>query len=387
MMHDGRVIVEGTPAEIRANETVHDLYLGRGYHMSEPARSAVETPLLEIAGLNAYYGSAQALEDVTFSMGRESVAIVGRNGMGKTTLCDAIMGISPPRASGSIRFEGRELVGQPSYKIARARNRLRAPGATPVPVAHGRPAPEDRDPRRRRTEASGRASGSTTCSRDSPSASETAARSCRAASSRCSRSGGRSSTNPKILDHGRAVRGARAGGHRGLDRDVQDARGGRSGDPAHRAEPRRRDGARRASARHDRRRDRGSRRRRPSSRAIPTCSAGTSASSRSRTRLPILARCDPALALASSSPLVTALVCAGCGGDDEARPDLAFVSTRDGDYAIFEMNADGSAQRRLTTPRASSSPARLFFQVEPAWSPDGRGSRSRAGAPGRSTST
>ena len=30
MMHDGRVIVEGTPAEIRANETVHDLYLGRG---------------------------------------------------------------------------------------------------------------------------------------------------------------------------------------------------------------------------------------------------------------------------------------------------------------------------------------------------------------------
>jgi branched-chain amino acid transport system ATP-binding protein len=31
MMHDGRVIVEGTPAEIRANETVHDLYLGRGY--------------------------------------------------------------------------------------------------------------------------------------------------------------------------------------------------------------------------------------------------------------------------------------------------------------------------------------------------------------------
>jgi branched-chain amino acid transport system ATP-binding protein len=32
MMHDGRVIVEGTPDEIRANELVHDLYLGRGYH-------------------------------------------------------------------------------------------------------------------------------------------------------------------------------------------------------------------------------------------------------------------------------------------------------------------------------------------------------------------
>ena len=32
MMHDGRVIVEGTPDEIRANQTVHDLYLGRGHH-------------------------------------------------------------------------------------------------------------------------------------------------------------------------------------------------------------------------------------------------------------------------------------------------------------------------------------------------------------------
>jgi TolB protein len=70
--------------------------------------------------------------------------------------------------------------------------------------------------------------------------------------------------------------------------------------------------------------------------------------------------------------IVTAIVGAGCGGSDEARPDLAFVSTRDGDYAIFEMNADGGAQHRLT-PRAgngSSSPARLFFQIEPAWSPD-----------------
>ena len=75
--------------------------------------------LLEISGLNAYYGSAQALEDVTFSMGHESIAIVGRNGMGKTTLCNAIMGISPPRADGSILFDGEELVGVASHKIAR----------------------------------------------------------------------------------------------------------------------------------------------------------------------------------------------------------------------------------------------------------------------------
>jgi len=80
----------------------------------------VATPLLEVAGLDAYYGSAQALHDVTFSMDRESIAIVGRNGMGKTTLCAAIMGLTPPRVSGSIRFGGVELAGKPAYKIARA---------------------------------------------------------------------------------------------------------------------------------------------------------------------------------------------------------------------------------------------------------------------------
>src|SRR5512132_1446267 len=84
-----------------------------------PAAAAQIAPLPEIDGLSAFYGSAQALEDVTFSMGRESVAIVGRNGMGKTTLCNAIMGISPPRAEGSIRFQGEELVGIASHKIAR----------------------------------------------------------------------------------------------------------------------------------------------------------------------------------------------------------------------------------------------------------------------------
>ena len=76
--------------------------------------------LLEVEGLNAFYGSVPALHDVSFSMGRESVAVVGRNGMGKSTLCTAIMGIAPPRATGSVRFEGKELLGRPSYKIARS---------------------------------------------------------------------------------------------------------------------------------------------------------------------------------------------------------------------------------------------------------------------------
>src|SRR6476660_6050508 len=77
-----------------------------------------EQPLLVVEGLNAYYGSAHVLQNVSFELGEQAVAIVGRNGMGKTTLCAAIMGISPPRATGSVRFAGKELVGMSSHKIA-----------------------------------------------------------------------------------------------------------------------------------------------------------------------------------------------------------------------------------------------------------------------------
>jgi branched-chain amino acid transport system ATP-binding protein len=76
--------------------------------------------LLRVEDLRAHYASAQVLHGVTFSMGKESVAIIGRNGMGKSTLCAAIMGFTPPRASGSVRFEGQELIGKPTHKIARA---------------------------------------------------------------------------------------------------------------------------------------------------------------------------------------------------------------------------------------------------------------------------
>ena len=75
-------------------------------------------PLLQVEGLNAFYGRAHVLHDVSFQIGGESIAIVGRNGMGKTTLCNAIMGLPLPTKTGSIRFKGQELVGRASYKIA-----------------------------------------------------------------------------------------------------------------------------------------------------------------------------------------------------------------------------------------------------------------------------
>src|SRR5437763_16881845 len=75
-------------------------------------------PLLVVDNLNAYYGPAHVLHEVSFELGEQAVAIVGRNGMGKTTLCGAIMGMTPPRATGSVRFEGTELIGRASHKIA-----------------------------------------------------------------------------------------------------------------------------------------------------------------------------------------------------------------------------------------------------------------------------
>ncbi|MBV8429900.1 MAG: ABC transporter ATP-binding protein [Solirubrobacterales bacterium] len=76
--------------------------------------------MLEVQGLNAYYGPSHVLQGLDFSVGAEPVSIIGRNGMGKTTLCHAIMGIHPGASSGSVRFSGLELLGKASYKVARA---------------------------------------------------------------------------------------------------------------------------------------------------------------------------------------------------------------------------------------------------------------------------
>jgi branched-chain amino acid transport system ATP-binding protein len=76
-------------------------------------------PMLVVDGVSAYYGTARALEDVSFEIASGATSIIGRNGMGKTTLCNAIVGIPPARVTGSIRFRGTELVGRASYKIAK----------------------------------------------------------------------------------------------------------------------------------------------------------------------------------------------------------------------------------------------------------------------------
>jgi Tol biopolymer transport system component len=71
-----------------------------------------------------------------------------------------------------------------------------------------------------------------------------------------------------------------------------------------------------------------------------------------------------------------ALPVAGCGGESPAgaESEIAFVTSRDGDYAIYGMRADGSGEGRLSAKGEDvtrRTPAQAFFQVEPAWSADG----------------
>lgn len=73
--------------------------------------------LLEVRDLRSGYGASVVLDGVSFSMGVEAVAIVGRNGMGKTTLCDTLVGFVAP-SGGEVRLSGRRLDGLAPETIA-----------------------------------------------------------------------------------------------------------------------------------------------------------------------------------------------------------------------------------------------------------------------------
>ena len=74
--------------------------------------------MLEVRDLHAYYGKSHILQGVSFDVrDGEIVSLLGRNGVGRSTTCKAIMGDVPP--IGSIRFKGEELVGKRPHVIAR----------------------------------------------------------------------------------------------------------------------------------------------------------------------------------------------------------------------------------------------------------------------------
>ena len=82
------------------------------------ATSRFEGPLLELEDVHAYYGESHVLEGVTLEVDRgETVALIGRNGVGKTTTLRAALQLTPPR-EGHVRLRGEEVTGDPTHELA-----------------------------------------------------------------------------------------------------------------------------------------------------------------------------------------------------------------------------------------------------------------------------
>jgi len=76
--------------------------------------------MLEVRELHSYYAAAHVLQGVSLDVAEgQVVALLGRNGMGKTTLIRSIMGLTPPQVrEGDVRYRGQSIVGKPPYEIA-----------------------------------------------------------------------------------------------------------------------------------------------------------------------------------------------------------------------------------------------------------------------------
>jgi uncharacterized protein (UPF0261 family)/ABC-type branched-subunit amino acid transport system ATPase component len=84
---------------------------------SKNSEAPAKGPTLAVEGLDVYYGRAHALQGVSLTLEHGVFGIVGRNGMGKTTLCNAITGLVP--ATGSVKLHGEELIGLAPNEITK----------------------------------------------------------------------------------------------------------------------------------------------------------------------------------------------------------------------------------------------------------------------------
>ncbi len=76
--------------------------------------------MLKVEGINTYYGDSHILFDLSMEVPEgKIISMLGRNGMGKTTICRSIMGLTPP-VSGSITFKGQEISKMDTHKISKA---------------------------------------------------------------------------------------------------------------------------------------------------------------------------------------------------------------------------------------------------------------------------
>ena len=123
VMNQGEILMTGTPAEVRNDQRVQEIYTGTGAIDAQAGRNAPATvvakPILRAQNINTFYGKSHILHGAAIDVRQgEIVALVGRNGAGKTTLLRSLNGLVPP-ASGTIEYEGRNIAGLPAPDIAR----------------------------------------------------------------------------------------------------------------------------------------------------------------------------------------------------------------------------------------------------------------------------
>ncbi len=124
VMHNGAVLAGGKPAEVRAHPQVQSVYLGTGRRVSAaraPSGTRAAAPaLLKLDAVNAFYGASHVLHDVTLELrAGEMVALLGRNGAGKSSTIKAILGLNPPR-TGRVQYMGKDITGGSPEDLARA---------------------------------------------------------------------------------------------------------------------------------------------------------------------------------------------------------------------------------------------------------------------------
>jgi branched-chain amino acid transport system ATP-binding protein len=77
------------------------------------------TPLIQATGLHTHYGQSHILRGIDFTVGQgQTIGLMGRNGMGKSTLLKSIMGIVKP-SGGTVHIKGQPMTGAPTFEIAR----------------------------------------------------------------------------------------------------------------------------------------------------------------------------------------------------------------------------------------------------------------------------